>query len=436
MKEKLLQFIWKYRYFNLNDLQTADGERITIINSGTLNHNQGPDFLNARIKISDTLWVGHVEVHINSKDWNRHNHQADPNYKNVILHVVWKHDGEIQDSEGARLPTLELESRVSGLLLQKYEALMEKEWNSQETFIPCQHLLPPLDELQLVAWESRLVAERMERKTRTVFEVLEDTGYHWEETLWRMIAGNFGGKVNGSFFRRIAETVPQKILALHKNQLIAIEAILFGQAGLLDTDFEDKYPQLLRKEYAHYKKKYGFQVADGRVQFSRMRPANFPTVRLAQLSALINHSSHLFSKIKETKTLKDLKQYFHSCEPNDFWNYHYKLDDVPHDVAKNKTLGKQMIENIIINTVTPVLFAYGIHHDNAELKEKVLEWLEEVSPEKNSITSGFQQLGFRNSSAFDSQALLELKNSYCNERRCMECRIGHIILSRAREEMK
>ncbi|MCO6497645.1 MAG: DUF2851 family protein [Chitinophagaceae bacterium] len=429
MKEKLLQYIWRYRYFNQSELKTTDGEPLTIINPGSLNTDQGPDFLNARIKIGDTQWVGHVEVHIFSKDWNRHNHQTDPNYKNVVLHVVWQHDADIKDASGNNLPTLELQSRVSKILLEKYEALMEKEWNSNLSFIPCQNLLPPIEEVQIISWKSRLVAERLERKTKVVFEILEKTGYHWEETLWQMIAGNFGGKINGAFFRKVAESVPQKVLALHKNQLIAIEAILFGQAGLLNGDFNDKYPQLLKREYEHYKKKYTFQNVDGMVQFARMRPANFPTLRLAQLAALITKSSHLFSKIKETGSLKELKQYFESTEPNEFWAYHYKLDDDPHEERNEKPIGKQMIENIIINTVAPVLFAYGIHNDEGRLKEKVLEWLEEVAPEKNSITSGFQRLGFKNENAFDSQALLELKNSYCNERRCMECRIGHIILS-------
>lgn len=431
MKEKLLQYIWKFRYFNLAELKTVDGDALQLIHPGTHNTDQGPDFLNAKIKINETLWVGHVEVHLTSKDWNRHKHSADPHYKNIILHVVWHHDAEIRDINGVNLPTIELKERVANPLLQRYELLMEKEQDKTQSFIPCQNLLTPFDEFKITAWKSRLVAERLERKTKKVFQILEQTGYHWEETLWQLTAANFGGKMNGTFFRQIAETLPQKILALHKNQPIVIQALLFGQAGLLEETFTDKYPLLLQKEYAFYKKKYQLQKADGLVQFARMRPANFPTVRLAQLSALIAASTHLFSKINEASSIKEVKQLFASCSPNDFWLYHYKLNDKAHENLHEKQLGNQMIDNLIINTVCPILFAYSMHLGDLVQKEKVLEWLEEVASEKNHITTGFKNLGFKNENAFDSQALIELKNSYCDKKRCLECSIGNLILSAA-----
>lgn len=429
MKEDLLQFIWKFKHFNSNELKSFHGDDIVIVHPGTQNFNQGPDFLNARIQINGTLWVGNVELHLFSKQWDQHRHQHDENYKNVILHVVWHHDGDIQDINGIVLPTLELEQRVSKILLKKYQVLMEKEQSGELYFIPCESQLreTAIDDFKLIAWKSRLVAERLEYKTTKVFSILEKTAYHWDETMWQMVAANFGGNINGQFFQRIAETVSQNILAKHKNQLITIESILFGQASLLNGDFEDPYPKLLQQEYHFYQKKYNFQRVDGNVLFGRMRPANFPTVRLAQLSALVFKSSHLFSRIKDFETVSQVKEVL-QVEPNDFWLYHYKLDDPGHEILKKKTLGNQMIENIIINTVCPILFAYGIYNNDTIQKEKAINWLEGLTAEKNNITSGFARLGVPNKSAFDSQALIQLKNFYCNMKRCLDCTIGNTIL--------
>lgn len=426
MKEDLLQFIWKFRYFNLHSLTTVDGSELAIIHPGTQNFGQGPDFLNARIQINGTLWVGNVELHMFSKQWDHHHHQLDENYKNVILHVVWHHDGDIKDINGHTLPTLELEKRISKVLLNKYQSLMEKEQSGKAIFIPCENHLNAVSGLIITSWKSRLVAERLTEKSKRVFEVLKQTEFHWEEALWRLIAYNFGGKANGNIFYKIAETIPQSLLARHKNQLIAIEAMLFGQAGLLDGDHQDAYAQLLKKEYSFYKKKYHFEKVDGSVLFLRMRPANFPTIRLAQLAALIFQSVHLFAKIKDCEKSSELLELL-KVEPNDYWLYHYKLDDEG-DTFRKKSLGKQMIENITINTFSPVMFGYGMFKKEDQYKEKAVQWLEEIAPEKNRITNGFARIGMENKNAFDSQALIQLKNYYCQETRCLECAIGNAIL--------
>lgn len=426
MKEDLLQFIWKFRYFNSHSLKSVDGSDLLIIHPGTQNFDQGPDFLNAQIEINGTLWVGNVELHLFSKQWDQHHHQHDENYKNVILHVVWHHDGDIKDINGTILPTLELEKRVSKILLNKYQALMEKEQKGNAVFIPCENHLGSVSELVIASWKSRLVAERLTEKTKKIFEVLKQTEFHWEETLWRLVAQNFGGKVNGMIFHKIAETIPQNLLARHKNQLIAIESMLFGQAHLLDGEFAGDYPKMLQREYQFYQKKYHLTDVDGNVLFLRMRPANFPTIRLAQLAALILKSVHLFAKIKECNNLVDLKELL-KVEPNDYWLYHYKFDDEG-AAFRRKALGKQMIENIIINTFAPMMFAYGLFQKEETYKEKAIQWLEEITPEKNSITQGFERIGIANKSAFDSQALIQLKNYYCNETRCLQCAIGNAIL--------
>jgi len=420
MKEDILQYIWKFQYYNNRHLTSTTGDQILVIHPGSHNINQGPDFTEAKIKLNDTLWVGNVELHINSSQWNVHNHSADENYKNVILHIVWNHDAEITDANGNNLPTLELQSRVSNLLLEKYKQL-----DANVQFIACEKLSHQLLELSLTSWKQRLVAERLIIKSETIFQILAETNFHWEETFWWLIAANFGLKVNSEMFKKIAQSLPLSILAKHKHNLIQIEAMLFGQAGLLKKDFEEKYPIMLQKEYRFYQKKYQLQPVEGELFFLRMRPANFPTIRLAQLAMLIHNSEHLFSKIKETDQLSEVKKMF-NLEANHYWHYHYIFDEITEQ--KVKSLGKQMIDNIIINTIVPILFAYGLHHQEETYKEKAIKWLEEIAPEKNSITKGFESLNYSNKNAFDSQAFIQLKNGYCNKKLCLQCAIGNSLI--------
>lgn len=420
MKEDILQYIWKFQHYNRNELACTNGDRISVIYPGNHNSNQGPDFKEAKIKINDTLWAGNVELHINSSHWNLHHHSEDNNYNNIILHVVWNHDIEIKDTNGNNLPTLELQSRVSNLLLDKYKQLMEK-----PQFIPCEKLSHNLSGLSLTSWKERLVSERLLLKSDNIFEILEKNNFHWEETFWCLIAANFGLKVNSEIFRKVAESLSLNILAKHKNNIIQIEALLFGQAGLLENDFEEKYPKMLQKEYLFYQKKYKIKPVDGELFFLRMRPANFPTLRLAQLAMLIHNSEHLFSKIKETESVAEVKKML-SSEANDYWHYHYIFDEKSD--YKPKKLGSEMVNNIIINTIVPILFSFGLYHNDEYYKEKSIKWLEEIAPEKNAITKGFENLGYANKSAFDSQDFIELKNHYCNEKLCLKCAIGNSLL--------
>ena len=423
MKEDLLQYIWKFQYFNSSELSTLSGESIQIIHPGTHNKNQGPDFAGAKIKINQTLWAGNVELHINSSDWNLHNHTIDLNFSNIILHVVWNQDTVIKDRNGNDLPTFELKNRVSKLLLEKYRALMET-----SHFIPCESQVRQVNELTLTNWKQRLVAERLIAKSGKILSMLSETNFHWEETFWWLIAANFGLTVNSDFFQRIAKTLPVAILAKHKNRIIQVEALLFGQAGLLKPQFVEKYPLMLQKEYSFYQKKYNLNPLNGELFFLRMRPANFPTIRLAQLSMLIYESEHLFSKIKNASSLKEVKRLL-DVKANDYWHYHYIFDQ--ESAYKEKALGGQMINNIVINTIVPVLFAYGIHHNEQVYKAKAIQWLEDLAAEKNMITKGFEDLDFSNKSAFDSQALIQLKNEYCNKRLCLDCAIGNSLLKRS-----
>ncbi|SDD68496.1 DUF2851 family protein [Niabella drilacis] len=418
MNEQLLQYIWQFQYFNTRSLATTEGIPVQVLNVGMLNRNQGPDFEHARIRIDNTLWAGSVELHLKTSDWNRHLHQYDRNYRKVILHVVYEDD----DPAPGSLPVLELKTRVSGSLLSRYAELC-----NARSFIPCEKLIATVPEITLSVWKSRLVAERLIRKGGIVEDYLEANHRHWEESFWWLLAKNFGLPVNGDAFEAIARSIPLRLLAKHKLQIQQLEALLLGQGGLLNDIFEDPYPLLLQREYRFLQKKYNLQPVAHAVHFLRMRPGSFPTVRLAQLAAVIASATHLFSKIIQEESLEKVREWF-KADANDFWHYHYTL--TVQGTHRIKSIGASMIDNIVINTIAPLLFAYGNVYGQYTLKEKAIRWLEETKPEKNSITKGFECLGLSNRSAMDSQAFIELKTRYCDERRCLYCAAGNYLLKR------
>ena len=418
MTEQLLQFIWQFQYFNTGDLKTTAGEPLLILQPGIHNTNQGPDFLNAKITCGETFLAGSIEVHINSSEWQDHGHSADKNYDNVVLHVVWKNNKET----GMHFPTLELYNRVSNLLLEKYANLLQA-----KSFIPCEEQIRTVDEITITLWKERMLIERLQEKAAYAETLLQKNNHHWEEVFWQLLAKNFGIKINSDAFEAIAASVPLNILAKHKNQIHQLEALLMGQAGLLNKNFTDEYPLMLQNEYMFLKKKYSLPDIHFPVHFLRMRPANFPTLRLSQLAALIQQSNHLFSFIKDAENLKETEAKF-NVAANDYWHYHYVFDE--ESGFRKKLLGRQMVQNIILNTVIPVLYAYGWYNNIEAYKTKALRWAEQLAPEKNNITLGFEKLGVANKSAYESQALIQLKNKYCNKLRCLECAIGNKILKR------
>jgi hypothetical protein len=414
--ERLLQFIWQFQYFNKSELTTSAGESVQIIFPGQFNSNQGPDFSDAKIKIGNETWAGNVELHLKTSDWNKHQHHKDANYNNVILHVVWEDD----EADLNNVPVFQLKERVSKILLQRYEELM-----NAGGFIACENSIHDVRDIVWKSWKERLLVERLVRKAKAVENNLQQSGFHCEETFWWLLARNFGITVNADAFEAMARSIPLNILAKHKNQIHQLEALLLGQSGLLKGEFDEDYPSMLQKEYQFYKNKYDLKPVNVPVFFLRMRPGNFPTIRLTQLAMLVHESSHLFSKIKEASSIAEIKKWFDVIS-NDYWHYHYKFDEG--SAFKKKKLGSVMIDNIIINTIAPMLFAYGSYHNENKWKQKALQWLEETSAEINSITKNFQQLGIENKTAFDSQALIELKNEYCNKKRCLDCAVGNAIL--------
>jgi hypothetical protein len=416
MTEKLLHHIWQFQLYNAHNLITMEGEPIKVISPGIYNHNQGPDFINAKIKIGNTIWAGNIELHILSSHWNLHKHSGDKNYKNIILHIVWQNDKHL----ALPFSTLVLQDRVSKLLLHQYQ-----EWMDKKSFIPCENNIAKINSIIWLAWKERLLVERLQKKSESIIEYLQKNKNYWEETCWWLMAKNFGIKVNCAAFLTIAQSIPINILAKHKNQIHQIEALLFGQAGLLEGTFSDSYPNMLKKEYQFYQTKYKIVKPTIQLFFLRMRPANFPTIRLAQLAMLIYKSLHLFSKIKESHSLEEIKVLL-DVTANDYWHYHYRFDET--SAYKEKKLGTQMIDNLLINSILPILFAYGQYNNETLYKEKALEWFRQVKAEQNNITKAFQSLSIENKDAFDSQALIQLKNEYCNNKRCLECAIGNKIL--------
>jgi hypothetical protein len=420
MNERLLQFIWQFRYFNRQTLQLTNGENFHVIYPGLFNTNQGPDFLNAKIRIGNAVWAGHVELHVKTTDWYKHAHQQDRNYDNVILHVVWQDD---MPGRAGRMPVFELCNLVPKMLLDHYET-----WMNSQSYIPCGPQAGQVDDIIWITWKERLVVERLQRKSGIIFSYLLENRHHWDETCWWLLARNFGIVVNSDAFELVARSLSVNLLAKHKNQLQQLEALLMGQAGLLNEKFVSHYPIMLQKEYLFLRRKYGLQPICGQVHFLRMRPSSFPTVRMAQLAMLVHTSAHLFSVIRETESLKELREMF-SITANDFWHYHYNFTESA--TYKPKNLGEQMIDNIIINTVIPLLFAYGRLHKEEQYTDRALQWLRELASEKNTITFGFSQLCIPNKNAFDSQALKELKTNYCDERRCLDCVVGNALLKRS-----
>ena len=416
MTEKLLQYIWQFQYFNTVEIESVEGEPIVILHPGSLNTNQGPDFINAKIKVGEAIWAGHVELHVLSSDWVLHKHSLDKNYSNVVLHVIWKNDLAVI----LPFPALELNDKVPKLLLKKYEELMDI-----ARFIPCEKNIHLAPSIIWDAWKERMMIERLQQKSALVKDYLQNNNNHWEETFWWLLAKNFGVKINSDSFEKIARSLPLTILAKHKNQVQQLEALLLGQALLLAGNFKDSYMVMLQKEYHFLKKKYQLLPANAPLYFLRMRPSNFPTVRLAQLAMLVHNSVHLFSVIRDTTDMQTVKNLL-DVTANDYWHYHYMPDEA--SIFKEKRLGVQMADNILINTVIPILFTYGLLYGDSILKDRALQWMEQITAEKNNITNGFRAIGVTIKTAFDSQALIQLKNNYCNSKRCLECAIGNKLL--------
>ena len=422
MKEDFLYYLWQLKRFDIHRLKTTSGEEITIQNVGELNHNAGPDFLNARIKIGNTLWAGNVEMHLKSSDWLIHQHQNDPAYDNVILHVVLEEDKPITRNCGERIPCLELRKRIPPKISKTYNKLVQ---NSH--WIPCQHLIHTVPKITFNLWLDRLLVEKLEHKIIEIEKSLSLNQNNWEETFYQFLARNFGVKINAEPFAQLSKSVSLLTLTKYRSNLLQLEALLFGQAGLLEESFNDDYPKKLQKEYRFLKRKHKLTAIKRQSwKFMRLRPANFPTIRIAQFATLLSQSVHLFSKMLAAKNVKEIENMF-DVKISNYWQNHYVFDNL--SIIRNKSLGKSTIHLIIINTIVPFLFLYGKTKGDDSFKERALQLLEELKPEKNNIIDKWNSLGVEPQSAYQTQALIHLKNNYCKTKKCMSCAVGNSVLS-------
>lgn len=433
MPEVFLYFVWQYQYFTTTKLTTTDGETVQVLYPGYRNYNAGPDFTNARLLINEVEWVGTVEMHTRTSDWLAHRHQHDRAYDNVILHVVWQDDRPINGrrvdrNNGTPLPTLELSSLIDAALVNRY-ALLD---DSPEE-IPCAAQFRAVSPLRVTSMLDKAMLQRLERKAAYVQTVVEQTQGDWEETAYRLLAENMGFKVNAEPMAQLSRVVPLKTILKHRSTLLQVEAMLFGTAGLLTTDeprpeIADDYVASLEREYHFLGAKYdltGKQVAAHSWKWGRLRPANFPTLRLAQLARLLTHHASLFSLFVGTDDADRLLSAL-QLAPSIYWQTHYRFRKSTEKGAPS--LGENSAQNIVINTVVPLLAAYAHHRGQPAYIDRAIQLLEQLPAEKNRLTESWETLGLGIRTAFDSQAAIELYNEFCTPKKCLSCQIGAALL--------
>lgn len=421
MNEEFLHYIWQFKIYSIN-AQLADGTAFEVIHCGTKNTDAGPDFFNAKVKIADTLWAGNVEIHVNSSDWYKHNHHQDPKYDNTILHVVWNNDKNAVRHNGTAIPTFELQDYVEGKAVHAYNNLM-----NATTWIPCEKNISEVNKTKIALWLERLCIERLEDKTDVFKDSLNQNNNDWNAVFYQMLAANMGMKVNRLAFEMLAKSLPYKYLLLHADQLFQLEALLFGQAGLLNEDLKDEYPKNLFKEYLFLQKKYSLKPIQSKLwRNMRLHPSNFPTIRIAQLAAIIFEAKANASIVLNATNTKDLFPIF-SVSASEYWNTHYQFDKK--SSFKEKKLGKFAIDLLIINFVAPFLMQYHKQKQNEDKFELPLKILNEIKSENNNIIRNWKSIGIKAQNAAQSQALIQLKNVYCNNKKCLSCAIGKEIIT-------
>lgn len=421
MKEEFLYYVWQYKLFSTNQLVTTNGNGIQIQKTGVLNKNEGPDFLNAQLIIDDQLWAGNVEMHVKSSDWYMHKHEQDSNYDAVILHVVWEHDTVIYMANNCPLPTLVLKDVVRKEVVLNYHQFNFK--NSQ--WIPCEKQINSIDSFLLKNWLERLYIERLEQKSILIDTLLKESNNNYEAVLFQLIAKNFGLKVNGNAFLDLAKSIDYIIFRKVATRENSLMALLFGMAGFLDENIENPYFFKLQEEFRYLKHKYNLKsLSKNNFLFFRMRPTNFPTIRIAQLVTLFSLHQHLFSKLLKLNTKVDVYSLL-NFSVDDFWQEHYTFETTSKKSPKKLT--KSFIDLLLINSILPLKFVY-LRNTGAKNKQSIISLIEQVAAEKNTIITRFAELKIPANNAMESQALLTLKNNYCTEKRCLDCAIGNRII--------
>lgn len=429
--EELFHYTWKHRLFPLKTLTTTDGKLVEVIDPGLLNHDAGPDFFNAKIKIDGTLWVGNVELHLKSSQWYLHAHDKDEAYDNIILHVVCEADMDAYNTKGERIPQLVLP--ISDNIKANYEYLLK-----EDKYPRCYKIIPELAKINIHSWMSALQTERLERKTRDIMQKLNDLNGAWEDTYFQTLARNYGFGVNSDAFEVWAKHIPLRAVDHHRDNLFQIEAIFFGQAGLLDINTtpkshreeadKDSYFHELAREYKYLAHKFSLTPMDAKLwRFLRLRPQNFPYIRLSQLANLYYNRTAGLSQILDCKNTAELSKAL-ATQVSEYWQTHYVFGI---ESEKNeKHMAKASIDVLMINTVIPMLFAYGRYKHNELLVDRALSLLEELNAEDNNIVRLWRECGLEVANAGDSQALIQLKKEYCDKKECLRCRIGYQYLKK------
>ena len=420
MKEDFLHHVWQHKKFAVTQLQTTKGESIQILHSGQYLQLAGPDFFNSQIIIGNQKWAGNIEIHLKSSDWYLHNHEKDANYDSVILHVVWEHDTPIFRKDNLEIPTLELRNYIALTDVHKYQSLI-----TQKSWIYCENDIHKVNDFIFKNWQERLYFERLERKSSEIAQLLKESNNDWEAVLFCLLAKNFGLNTNGALFLNIAKSIPFSVIRKESFAIENLEALFFGQANMLQTNFQDSYPNKLQHDYNYLCHKYTISIrVFDKVEFFKHRPDNFPTIRLAQLAALYHKEHNLFSKIVNVSSITEIYTLF-QIEVNDYWETHYNFDKK--SVAKKKKMSHSFIDLIVMNTLIPVRFAYeqSLHKESTQ---EIIELTTALQPEKNIIIDKFAAIGILAENAFQSQSLLQLKKEYCDAKKCLQCAIGTFLL--------
>ena len=418
--EQLLHYVWKHKIFPLKELKTTTGQQVEVIDTGLANTDAGPDFFNAKLKLDGVLWIGNIEIHERSSDWFKHGHHA--GYNSVILHIASEIDTEISRSNGERIPQIQLICPEA--VRTNYKELLET-----DSYPPCYRIIPSLPPFTAHSWMTALQMERFEQKATLLNERLKRCQGNWEDAFFITLARNFGFGLNGDAFETWAHRLPFRAVDKHRNDLFQIEAIFFGQAGILEDSDGDGYYLRLKKEYTYLQHKFGLIPMDASLwRFLRLRPANFPHIRIAQLACLYHRAYGLLSRIMETETLQGVRDILKGGT-SEYWLTHYTFGGS--SPSRPKTLSNTSLDLLIINTVVTFLYAYGLHKGNRVLCARAGSFLEELKAENNYITRMWEQCGMKASNAADSQALIQLKKEYCDKKKCLYCRIGYEYLKRS-----
>ena len=416
MQEDFIHYLWKFKKLSGQQLQTTEDKSVVIKSLGTHNFHSGPDFFNGRLEIDGQEWAGNIEMHVKASDWYLHGHDDDPAYDNVILHVVWIHDAEISRRDEVNIPVLEVSKYVPKALVKSYQKLFAVKNNQ---FINCENDFAAVDDFKKIQWFEKLFFERLEQRSIHINRILKQTHNDWEALFFQVLSRSFGTKINGDAFEQLAQSIDSSTVRKLAKDAFQLEATLLGQAGLLNDIKEDRYYKLLVDEYAFAKAKFQLQPALIPMKFFRLRPANYPTIRISQLAMLYHRTPHLFGEVLLTKTRTEIHKLF-EVKAASYWDMHHVFDK--ETKSRKKTLTPSFIDLVIINCIVPIKFAHA-QFTGRDKTEELLELMYDLKPESNTLVDGFKKLT-KITNALESQAVLQLKPRYCDTNKCLSCDIG------------